>query len=91
MATQQGWITVLIYCAVCLGIFYFFLVMPRKKQDKKHKELLANIKRGDLIVTVGGIRGEITKVKEETVLIKSNENTEIEFVKSAIAYKVDEQ
>ncbi|MDD3365585.1 MAG: preprotein translocase subunit YajC [Syntrophomonas sp.] len=92
MGAQQGsWLTIAIYFGVFLGIFYFFIILPRKKQDKKHKELLANIKRGDLVVTIGGIRGEIAKIKEDTVLIKTNDSTEIEFIKNAIAYKVEDK
>jgi preprotein translocase subunit YajC len=90
-AQQQGWITIVTYFGVFLGIFYFFIIMPRRKQDKKHKELLENIRRGDRVVTIGGIYGEITKIKEDTLLIKINDSAEIELLKSAIAYKVDDK
>ncbi len=88
---QQGWLTIAIYFGVFLGIFYFFIIMPRKKQEKKHKEILASIKRGDRVVTIGGLRGAIAKINEDTVLIKINDSTEIEFLKNAIAYKVEDK
>ncbi|PKM76746.1 MAG: preprotein translocase subunit YajC [Firmicutes bacterium HGW-Firmicutes-15] len=91
MGAQGQWLTILIYFGVFLGTFYFFIIMPRRKQDKKHKELLANVKRGDLVVTIGGMRGQIAKIKDETVLIKINDSTEIEFLKTAIAYKVEDK
>jgi preprotein translocase subunit YajC len=90
-AQQQGWLTIAVYFGVFLGIFYFFILMPRKKQEKKHKELLATMKRGDVVVTIGGIRGEITKIKENTVLVKTNNSAEIEFLKSAIAYQFEDK
>ena len=90
-AEQQGWLTIAIYFGVFAGIFYFFIILPRKKQDKKHKELMANLKRGDLVVTIGGVRGPISKIKEDSVLIKINDSTEIEFLKSAIAYKAEDK
>jgi preprotein translocase subunit YajC len=65
--------------------------MPRKKQEKKHQELVEALKRGDKVITIGGIKGEISKVKEETVMLKVGENTEIEMLKKAIAYKDGEQ
>jgi preprotein translocase subunit YajC len=65
--------------------------MPRKKQEKKHQELVEALKRGDKVITIGGIKGEISKVKEETVMLKVSENTEIEMLKKAIAYKDGEQ
>ena len=89
-AAQQGWITVAIYFGVFLLIFYFFIIMPRKKQEKKHDEVLGSLKRGDKIVTIGGIRGEISKVKEDTIVVKVADNTDSEFVKKAISQKIED-
>lgn len=89
-AAQQGWINVAIYFGVFLLIFYFFIIMPRKKQEKKHDEVLGSLKRGDKIVTIGGIRGEISKVKEDTIVVKVADNTDIEFVKKAISHKIED-
>ena len=86
-AEQQSWLSVAIYFGLFLAIFYVFIIMPRKKQEKKHKEVLNNLARGDKVVTIGGIKGEIAKIKEDSVIVKINDNTEMEFVKSAIAYK----
>ncbi|MDD4170848.1 MAG: preprotein translocase subunit YajC [Syntrophomonas sp.] len=90
-AQQQGWLTAAIYLGVFMAIFYVFIIMPRKKQEKKHKEVLDSLKRGEKVVTIGGLQGEIARVKEDTVLIKINESTEIEFVKNAVAYKVGDK
>jgi preprotein translocase subunit YajC len=65
--------------------------MPRKKQEKKHKEMMETLRRGEKVVTIGGIRGEVSRIKEDTVTLKVNENIEIEFLKSAIAYKNGEE
>lgn len=88
---QQGWLTMAIYFGVFLAVFYFFIIMPRKKQEKKHADLLSNLKRGDRVVTIGGLRGEVARVKDDTVSIKVNDNSELEFIKKAIAYKVGEE
>jgi preprotein translocase subunit YajC len=65
--------------------------MPRKKQEKKHKEMMETLRRGEKVVTIGGIRGEVSRIKEDSVTLKVNENIEIEFLKSAIAYKNGEE
>jgi preprotein translocase subunit YajC len=88
--SQQGWVTVAIYFGVFLVIFYIFIIMPRKKQEKKHDSVLESLKRGDKIVTIGGIRGEISKVKEDSIMVKVADNTEIEFVKKAISHKIED-
>ena len=54
----------LIQLAAIFGIFYFLLIRPQQAQKKKHEEALRNIKRGDRIVTFGGIIGEVIHVKD---------------------------
>jgi preprotein translocase subunit YajC len=65
--------------------------MPRKKQEKRHKETIASLKRGDKVVTIGGLKGEVARVKEDTLVLKVSETTEMEFVKKAVAYKEEEK
>jgi len=54
----------LIQVTLILAIFYFFLIRPQSQQKKKHEEALRAIKRGDQIVTFGGIVGEVVHIKE---------------------------
>lgn len=57
-----------------LGIFYFLIIRPKVQQEKKHRERLNQVKRGDEIVTAGGIVGEVVHVKENRVTVKSGES-----------------
>jgi preprotein translocase YajC subunit len=57
----------LIQVVLILGIFYFFLIRPQQQQKRKHEELLRSIKRGDRVVTFGGIVGEVVHIKEIVV------------------------
>ncbi|NLB88458.1 MAG: preprotein translocase subunit YajC [Syntrophomonadaceae bacterium] len=88
---QNSWITVIIYFGVFFLIFWLFIIMPRKKQEKKHAELISSLRKGEKVVTIGGIKGEIAKVKEDFIVLRVAENTEIEILARAIAYKVDEE
>ena len=54
----------LIQVVLILGIFYFFLIRPQQQQRKKHEEALRSIKRGDRIVTAGGVIGEVVHIRE---------------------------
>jgi preprotein translocase subunit YajC len=56
-----------------IAIFYFILIRPQRQQAKKHEALLKGVKRGDEIVTAGGIVGEVVHVKDDLVTIKSGE------------------
>ena len=86
----QGWQTVALYFGFFLLVFYLLVVMPRKKQEKKHKKIQEELKRGDKVVTIGGIKGEISKLNEETMTLKVSDNTEIVFVRKALAFKEEE-
>lgn len=66
-------------------IFYFMLIRPQRKKDKKVKEMLAALKPGDRICTIGGIYGTITSIKDDTIeLSVSNENTKLVVARWAI-------
>jgi preprotein translocase subunit YajC len=56
----------LLQIVAIFGIFYFLIIRPQQTQKKKHEEALRNIKRGDRVVTFGGIVGEVVHVKEST-------------------------
>ncbi len=70
-------------------IFYFLIIRPQKKRDKETKAMLAAMKKGDKVVTIGGIHGTIVAVKDQTVVIKVDDSARIEFTKSAISSVVN--
>ncbi len=66
-------------------IFYFLIIRPQNKKQKDMQKMIAGVKKGDKIVTIGGIHGVVAAVKETTVMVKVDDGTRIEFSKSAIA------
>jgi preprotein translocase subunit YajC len=66
-------------------IFYFFLIRPQQKKVKQHKSMVAALKRGDEVITSGGIFGKIEKVYDDDKIdLSISENVTIEVVKSTI-------
>ena len=64
-------------------IFYFFLIRPQQKKVKEHKIMVQNLKRGDKVVTTGGIVGMVERVMEnDKAEIEISENVKVEIVKS---------
>jgi preprotein translocase subunit YajC len=64
-------------------IFYFFLIRPQQKKVKEHKVMVANLKRGDKVVTSGGIVGTVERVMEDDKAeIEISENVKVEIIKS---------
>ncbi len=65
-------------------VFYFFMIRPQMKKQKEAKKFVEQIKKGDKVVTIGGIIGKITEVTDNGYIIES-ENTKIKVLKSAIS------
>jgi len=66
-------------------IFYFLLIRPQAKRQKQHAEMLKNVKKGDKIVTAGGIHGEVVGVKDEnTLVVKIASEVKVEVERSSI-------
>ena len=70
-AAQQpsAWPTILMFGAIIL-VMWLFMIRPQRKQQKEMQEFRNSLKKGDKVVTVGGIYGEIVEVSEKTVLIR---------------------
>ena len=67
------------------AIFYFLLLAPMRKRQKAHQVLLGQLKKGDRVVTNGGLLGEISAVEERVVHLKLADNVRVRVVKSAVA------
>ena len=67
------------------GIFYFLLLAPMRKRQKQHQILLGALKRGDRVVTNGGLLGEIAAVEEKVIHLKLSDNVRVRVVRSAIS------
>ena len=84
-ASSASMTSSLIMFALIILIFYFLIYRPQKKRDKEAKAMLAAMKKGDKVVTIGGIHGTIVTVKDKTVVIKVDDSARIEFSKEAIS------
>jgi preprotein translocase subunit YajC len=70
--------------ALIIAIFYFLMVLPNNRRQKKVEEFLAALKVGDRVVTTGGIYGSVTKVNEHSVQLQVANNVRVEVAKSAV-------
>jgi len=83
-AGQQSPIQAFAPLIIIFVIFYFLLIRPQQKRAKEQKEMLANLKKGDKIITTGGIYGLIDGLTEKVVTIKIAENVKIKVSRSAV-------
>jgi preprotein translocase subunit YajC len=71
--------------AMIFVIFYFLLLRPQQKKMKQHQEMLGNIKKGDRVVTTGGLIGTVENVEDAELSLEVAENVKVNVVKSMIA------
>lgn len=84
-AQQQGssWSGIFMIVLIFV-VFWLFFIRPQNKRAKEQQKFRESLKKGDKVVTIGGIHGKVDEVKEHTVVVSVDHNTKIEFEKSAI-------
>ena len=85
VSSTNGFISSAVMMVLLIVIFYFFLIRPQNKKQKETEKMLNALKKGDKVVTIGGIHGVVSSLKDKTVIVKVDDNTKIEFSRSAIS------
>jgi preprotein translocase subunit YajC len=75
----------LLFPIALIAIFYFLLIRPQQKRNKDHKKMVAEAKKGDEIVTNGGVLGKITEVGDHFVTLEIAANMSVQVMKSSIS------
>lgn len=71
--------------AIIFGIMYFVMIRPQRRRDKERKEMIATLKSGSRVLLTSGIIGQVTTVKEHTLIVRIADNTKIEVVRAAVS------
>jgi preprotein translocase subunit YajC len=66
------------------AVFYFLLIRPQQKKSKARNQMLSAVKKGDKIVTIGGVHGTIVEITDDIVVLRVNDATKMTFDRSAI-------
>ncbi|RPH34812.1 preprotein translocase subunit YajC [bacterium] len=78
-------ISTLVMFALIIGIFYFLILRPQQKRQKERQKLLEAIRKGDKVITAGGLHGTVAGLDEKTVLLQVADNVKMKYERSAIA------
>lgn len=78
------------YIILMIALFYFLLIKPQQKMQKKRTDMMSNLRVDDKVVTVGGIIGIVTEIMSESVWLEVSEDVEIEVKKSGIAAVIND-
>ena len=83
-AAQGGGLSMWIMLALIFVVMWFFMIRPQRKQQKELQNFRDSLKKGDKVVTVGGIFGTVAEIKENSVLIEVDSNVKIRVSKNAL-------
>lgn len=83
-----GLLGTLIMVAAFFAIFYFLLIRPQRQQQKRHEEMVQSLRRGDEVVTVGGVIGQIIHIKEDRLTIKTADETRLVVERDKVARRL---
>ncbi len=84
-----GGFQALIPLLLMIAVFYFLLIRPQQKKQKQHREMLRSLKKGDRIITAGGIYGTVEAMTDTIVMVKIADHVKIEVSRNSIAAKVE--
>ena len=87
---QGDLLTSLLPLVALFAIFYFLIIRPQQKQAKAPKEMIINLKKGDKIVTNGGLMVEVVKVEDAFFVVKNSDNSEMKLAKEFVARLITE-
>ncbi len=83
--SSGGGYQMLIFLGLMIVVFYFFMIRPQQKKQKQVQQFRENLKKGDKVVTIGGIHGKITDVQDTTFTVEISDGIKVTIEKAAVA------
>jgi preprotein translocase subunit YajC len=88
--TEEGstfdW-TIIAFLVAIFAIFYFLMIRPQRKRQKEHQHMMDELKRGDRVVTAGGIYGVVESLSEDSIVMKVESGTTMRVARNSVAIK----
>jgi preprotein translocase subunit YajC len=78
-------VTMLVTFGLIIVVFYFLVIRPQSRKQKDAKKMLEGLRKGDRVVTIGGMHGYVESVKDDAVVLKVDDNVKLRFSKSAVS------
>jgi preprotein translocase subunit YajC len=79
--------TIIVFLVLIFGVMYFLMIRPQRKRQKEHEQLVEELKRGDRVVTAGGIHGVVESLSEDSVVIKIESGATMRVSRSSVVSK----
>lgn len=87
----EGVISLLFPLILIFAVFYFILILPQQRKERAHRKMVESLKKGDEVITIGGIHGRVVMTKDDTIILKVSPQTNIEVSKTSIACRKEKK
>ena len=77
--------TIIIFLVLIFGVFYFLIIRPQRRRQKQHDELMLELKRGDKVITTGGIYGVVESLSDDSIVIKIESGATLRVARGSVA------
>lgn len=84
-AQGNGLLSMILPLVLMFAVFYFLLIRPNQKKQKQRQSMLGALKKGDKVITIGGLHGTIMEITDDVVILRVNDVTKLTFDRSAIS------
>jgi len=79
--------TIIIFLVLIFAVFYFLMIRPQRRRQKEQQQMMGELKRGDKVITAGGIYGQIESISEDSVVIKVESGATMRVAKGSVALR----
>ncbi|MCX6011096.1 MAG: preprotein translocase subunit YajC [Chloroflexi bacterium] len=86
-SSSTSTIYMIVFLVLIFAMFYFLMIRPQRKRQKEHQKMMEELRKGDKVITAGGIYGVIESVSEDSIVIKVESGTTIRLAKGSVALK----
>lgn len=87
---MEGFLATVLPFILMIAIFYFLLIRPQQKQQKQVREMQASLKKGDKIITIGGLHGMVDSLDEDKIVIRTGDGSRLTFDRRAVREVVEQ-
>jgi len=79
----SGWY-IIIFLVLIFVMYYFFMIRPIRQREKKHDQMVLELEKGDIVITAGGVYGEVDRIDEDSIVLKVESGAKIRVTKGGI-------
>ena len=79
--------SLIIFLVLIFAVFYFLIIRPQRRRQRNHQDLVMDLNKGDMVITIGGIYGEIDSIGEVDLIIKTEDGSKFKCLKNSIMTK----